>query len=186
MKKKILLSIVVLILMCFSLVGFGCDTRTRRLIVKAEALVPNPGGGLVQSSGPVEITEECLIKELSFDRIRGFDINGDGTVASKQYEDSVLKTKDDDLNDDGVVDSTDLKMKKEELLKDIDWSIAVVTEGDVIVNENDKRLIWTSYSAFTADGGYVSGFDLDRDPGTYYFEFKYNQYSTCPIAYVIK
>ena len=89
-------------------------------------------------------------------------------------------------DDDGVVDSTDLKMKKEELLKDIDWSIAVVTEGDVIVNENDKRLIWTSYSAFTADGGYVSGFDLDRDPGTYYFEFKYNQYSTCPIAYVIK
>ena len=41
------------------------------------------------------------------------------TKVESDYEDSSKRATDDDLNDDGVVDSSDLIMKKNELLKEI-------------------------------------------------------------------
>ena len=172
MKKKILLSIVALFMLCFSMFGFvGCDSRANA--AKLEIWCKENG----TAEEITKADKDTVVARIDLP-IHGLDINRDGIEQARTAKGEQA----DDYNNDGVLTSSDLIALKNILF--INGFTIKYYDKNKTTGELEVKEIWTSYKQFINGGGQVSGFDLSKEEGTHEMTFSYNGVS-CEICYYI-
>ena len=160
MKKKIILSIVALFMLCFSMIGFvGCDSRSNspKLVVYSTARVDG-------EEAEKEISLDSDISVARIRKVNGFDFNGDGTEVA--ILDNAVN---DDQNGDKVLTDADMVH-----YKSIHCKMRIeYHEFDKTTKNYTIKETWNTLREFINGGGIVSDFKLDK-VGTFKMRISYN------------
>ena len=187
MKRKIILSLILAFIMCFSsLCFFGCDNRVNNggLTVTFKegvtSITLNQYTRDTYESEKEEDDEYDYLGAVEKEKIKAMkvieNITGEGLSCFHGTYYARIKGEHDDrepvLGFDTV--NTNAYITAEEYDK----------LGTFAKKKYRERTL-TAYEYFLSLGGVVNGFNISKAPGTYEFTFQYNGMTSAPITYVI-